>query len=44
MLFTVDTLKTEELNAKFKSEAIDVTLPGKEQASGSIHPLNLVKN
>lgn len=33
----------ETLN-KFKEEAIDVTLPGKPVKSGSLHPLNIVKN
>ena len=39
-----DELKEIEMQAKFKSEAIDVTLPGKEIPVGSIHPLNIVKN
>ena len=37
-------LKVKEMNAKFDSEAIDVTLPGKTAQSGSLHPLNIVKN
>ena len=37
-------LKTLEQNAKFDSEAIDVTLPGKAVLSGGLHPLNIVKN
>ncbi len=39
-----EILKSEELNRKFQAEAIDVTLPGEKQPSGSIHPLNIVKN
>ena len=38
------TLKEKELQAKFDSEAIDVTLPGKATQNGSLHPLNIVKN
>lgn len=37
-------LKSEELKARYKSEAVDVTLPGKLQKRGSLHPLNIVKN
>ncbi len=37
-------LKEKEMQAKFDSEAIDVTLPGKPALSGSLHPLNIVKN
>ena len=37
-------LKRIELEEKFKAEAVDVTLPGSVEKSGSIHPLNLVKN
>lgn len=37
-------LKTIEQNAKFESESIDVTLPGKQMLSGGLHPLNIVKN
>ncbi len=39
-----EELKNIEMLKKFKSEAIDVTLPGKEVSVGSIHPLNIVKN
>ncbi len=39
-----EQLKALELENKFKSEAIDVTLPAKSALSGSIHPLNIVKN
>ena len=37
-------LKDKELMAKFDSEAIDITLPGKTPLLGSLHPLNIVKN
>ena len=37
-------LKEKELQEKFKSEAVDVTLSGKVNANGSLHPLNIVKN
>ena len=37
-------LKEKELKEKFESEKIDVTLPGTPQNSGSLHPLNLVRN
>lgn len=37
-------LKEDELNARFKNEAVDVTLPGKLNSCGSLHPLNIVKN
>ncbi len=37
-------LKEKELQAKYQKEAIDITLPGKKPASGSLHPINIVKN
>ena len=37
-------LKDKEMMAKFDSEAIDITLPGKTPLVGSLHPLNIVKN
>ena len=37
-------LKESEMLAKFESEAVDITLLGKTPSSGSIHPLNIVKN
>ena len=37
-------LKSAEMKAKFLSESVDVTLPAKTQNSGSLHPLNIVKN
>lgn len=39
-----EELKQIETLNKFKEEAIDVTLPGKPVKSGSLHPLNIVKN
>ena len=45
MFSTKETeLKNLEQAQKFNKEAIDVTLPGKINANGSIHPLNIVKN
>ncbi len=37
-------IKEKEITEKFEKEKIDITLPGKEQLSGSLHPLNIVKN
>ena len=37
-------LKEKEMNEKFDKEAVDITLPGKINKNGSIHPLNIVKN
>ena len=37
-------LKEAELEEKYKSEAIDITLPGKIPPLGGLHPLNIVKN
>lgn len=37
-------LKEKELNKKFESEKVDVTLPGKTEKLGGLHPLNIVKN
>jgi len=34
-----DVLKTAELNARLAAEAIDVTLPGRGQQSGGLHPV-----
>ena len=39
-----EVLKEKEMQEKFNSEAIDVTLPGKINKNGSLHPLNIVKN
>ncbi len=35
-------LKEREKEARLKSEAIDVTLPGAERVAGSLHPMNIV--
>lgn len=35
-----DALKTEELNAKLASESIDVTLPGRKDNQGGLHPVS----
>ncbi|MBQ7045628.1 MAG: phenylalanine--tRNA ligase subunit alpha [Clostridia bacterium] len=35
-------LKDKALNAKLEAEEIDITLPGKQAAKGSLHPLNSV--
>ena len=37
-------LKDSELKNKLNSEAVDITLPGKQLPLGSLHPLNIVKN
>ena len=39
-----EEIKEKELQEKFDSEAVDVTLPGKTSKLGSLHPLNIVKN
>ncbi len=36
-------LQDEELQARLATEKIDVTLPGRKQVSGSLHPVTLVK-
>lgn len=35
-----DTLRTAELNKKLAEEAVDVTLPGRHQAMGNLHPVS----
>lgn len=35
--------KSAELNAKLSAEKIDVTLPGRGQSKGSLHPVTLVR-
>ncbi len=37
-------LKDAELKIRFEKERVDITLPGKKQLSGGLHPLNIVKN
>lgn len=36
-------LAAQELNARYKSETIDVTLPSKESPVGGFHPISLVR-
>ena len=36
-------LKDQELQERFKNEAVDITLPGLEPKIGGLHPLNIVK-
>ncbi len=38
------SLKENEQKLRFEKEKIDVTLPGKTIKSGSLHPLNIVRN
>lgn len=35
--------KTQELNARLAAEKIDVTLPGRGQSTGSLHPVTMVR-
>ena len=37
-------LKEKELQARYEKESVDITLPAKEEKSGSTHPLTPVKN
>lgn len=37
-------LKEKELQKRFEKEAIDITLPGKKNEMGTLHPITLVKN
>ena len=37
-------LKDKEMQEKFDSEAVDISLAGKVNKNGSLHPLNIVKN
>lgn len=39
-----ERLQAREKEARLLSETIDVTLPGRERAAGSLHPMNLVWN
>ncbi len=39
-----EKLKGAELQAKYDSESIDVTLPGKKYVEGNLHPITLVRN
>ncbi|MGQ5523766.1 phenylalanine--tRNA ligase subunit alpha [Chitinimonas sp. PSY-7] len=38
-----DALATEKLNQQLAAEALDVTLPGRGNGSGGLHPVTLVK-
>ena len=40
----VNALKEKEKEEKIKAESIDITLPGKKQSVGKLHPLNSVLN
>lgn len=37
-------IQKKELEAKYASEEIDVTLPGKKKTEGTLHPVTLVRN
>ena len=37
-------LKNVEMQNALKSESLDVTMPGKKEGYGSLHPINLVRN
>ena len=37
-------LKEEQLKLRYQKEAIDVTLPPKQNAIGNLHPITLIKN
>jgi len=39
-----ETLKEKELNARLIAESIDVTMPGKSEKLGGLHPLSIVQN
>jgi len=39
-----DQLKQHQLEQQLSAQAIDVTLPGKQLGSGSLHPVTLVRN
>lgn len=40
----MSALKAKEQELKIKSESIDITLPGKPQSFGKLHPLTIVSN
>ena len=35
----IDALKSAELDVRLKAEAVDVTLPGRRQSAGGLHPI-----
>ncbi len=37
-------VRQKEMEAKYQSERIDITMPGKNYKSGALHPITLVKN
>ncbi|MDD6995849.1 MAG: phenylalanine--tRNA ligase subunit alpha [Candidatus Borkfalkiaceae bacterium] len=37
-------LKEAEMQRKYEAEKVDITLPGKVRATGTLHPITLVKN
>lgn len=37
-------MEERELEARNKSEAVDITLPSKKRGTGSLHPLTIIKN
>ena len=37
-------VKEKEMQAKYASERIDITMPGKKYTAGALHPITLVKN
>jgi phenylalanyl-tRNA synthetase alpha chain len=39
----LDALKSRELDARLALEAVDVTLPGRRQATGGLHPITRVQ-
>lgn len=39
-----ERLKKREMQKKIETEKVDVTMPGKRTAKGSLHPVTLVKN
>jgi len=39
----MEALRTRELDARLSAESVDVTLPGRRQAAGGLHPIALVQ-
>lgn len=39
-----EQLKAQEKQRRIEAERVDITMPGKRQALGTLHPLNIVKN
>ena len=40
----MSALKAKEKERKMAAESIDITLPGKQQSIGKLHPLKIVEN